>query len=80
MSQTFDSDDEQAINIELGFSVGGILQAIEQDPALLALIERVTRTQNLKLARRVGNTSGKYAQRQLPAAVLKQVPGNQRIF
>ena len=71
---------EDDIELNVAIPVTNLLEQIESDPAILAYFERISRQQNLKLARRVGNTSGKYAQRQLPQGVLKQVPGNQRIF
>lgn len=77
---SFESDYEEDINLEFGISVGGLLQSIENDPALVALIERIARNQSLKMARRVGNTYGKYAQRQLPQGVINQNPSTKRIF
>ena len=71
-------DDDIELNI--GVPVDGLLQTIENDPKLLALIERITRQQSMRLARRVGNTSGKYAQRQLPQGVINQNPSTKRIF
>ena len=68
------------IELNIGVPVDGLLQTIENDPKLLALIERITRQQSMRLARRVGNTSGKYAQRQLPQGVINQNPSTKRIF
>lgn len=73
-------DDDVEIQNELSFSVGELISMIENDPALAAAIERLTRKTNLKTARRVGNTSGKWAQRQLPQAVVNQNPATKRVF
>ena len=59
-------------DIELNIDIPGL-------PSLAELTDLV-RQQLLRDVRRFGNHSGKYAQRQLPQGVLKQVPGNQRIF
>ena len=78
----YDTNSDVDIELNQGFqvSVSGLLAAIENDPALSALIERIARQTNLKTARRVGNTSGKWAQRQLPQAVVNQNPATKRVF
>ena len=73
-------DEDVELETEISVSASGLLQAIESDPALLSLIERIARNQSLKMARRVGNTYGKYAQRQLPQGVINQNPSTKRIF
>ena len=77
---TYETNSDVDIELNHNFSVSALLAAIENDPALTALIERIARQQNLKNARRVGNTSGKWAQRQLPQAVLNQNPATKRVF
>lgn len=75
---SFDSTEDQEWTLVL--DVKSILKRIENDPALSAMIERIARQTNLKTARRVGNTSGKWAQRQLPQAVVNQNPATKRVF
>ena len=76
----YETNSDVDIELNHNFSVSALLAAIENDPALTALIERIARQQNLKTAPRVGNTSGKWAQRQLPQAVLNQNPATKRVF
>ena len=76
----YETNSDVDIELNHNFSVSALLAAIENDPALAAAIERITRKTNLKTARRVGNTSGKWAQRQLPQAVVNQNPATKRVF
>ena len=71
-------DDDIELNIQV--PVGNLLDQIKNDPTLLSFFESIARNQSLKMARRVGNTSGKYAQRQLPQGVINQNPSTKRIF
>ena len=68
------------VELNVTVPVGGILQSIKNDPGLLAYLSEIVRQDTLKLARRVGNTSGKYAQRQVPQGVINQNPSTKRIF
>ena len=79
---TYDINLDENIELEtdIDISVASILEKIESDPKLVAMIEKISRNQSLKMARRVGNTSGKYAQRQLPQGVINQNPSTKRIF
>ena len=77
-SASFDSTEDQDWVLQL--DVSSIVKLIENDPAIAAALEKLNRRTNLKNARRVGNTSGKWAQRQLPQAVLNQNPATKRVF
>ena len=74
------SDVDIELNQEFSFSMSQLIAAIENDPQLSAALEKLNRKSTLKTARRVGNTSGKWAQRQLPQAVLNQNPATKRVF
>ena len=71
-------NDDIKLNIQV--PVGNLLDQIKNDPGLLAYLTEIVREDTLKMARRVGNTSGKYAQRQLPQGVINQNPSTKRIF
>ena len=81
MSASFESDSEEEINIRFGISVSGLLDAIENNPALLQKIATLARNEIVgPMARRMGNTADKTAQKKTPLAAKPQVPGTQRVF
>jgi len=78
MSASFDSSEDQSWTINL--DVSSVLDMIANNPAIIAALEAKLRNQNVKAARRVGNSSGKWAQRPLPQTVINQNPATKRVF
>ena len=77
-SASFESDQEE--NWTINLDVASIIELIENDPAIIAALQKNLRRQDMKSARRLGNTSGKWAQPQLPQAVINQNPATKRVF
>ena len=71
--------DDVALNIMV--PLGQILQEIGNDPALIQLLSTNVRNEIVgPMARRMGNTAGKTAQRKTPLASKPQPPGTQRVW
>jgi hypothetical protein len=72
-------DDDVEVNISV--PVAGILEYIESNPVLLLDIANLVRNQIVgPMARRMGNTAGKTAQKKTPLASKPQIPGTQRVW
>jgi hypothetical protein len=74
-----DSEEELEVELLMDFPMSTVVRLLSTNPALVAALEVTLRAQNLKSARRVGNTSGKWAQRPLPRGVNRST-NPQRIF
>jgi hypothetical protein len=78
MSQSFDSDDDQDINIEVDLSA--VIESLLTNPSFIQEVAVLVRNQIVgPMARRMGNTADKTAQRKKPLASKPQVPGTKRV-
>ena len=77
MSQSFESDQDREINIEIETNLVELLSS----PAIIQQIALLVRNDIVgPMARRMGNTAGKTAQRKTPLASKPQPPGTQRVW
>ena len=77
---THDGIDDD-VEVSISVPVAGILEYIESNPVLLLDIANLVRNQIVgPMARRMGNTAGKTAQKKTPLASKPQIPGTQRVW
>ncbi len=72
-------DDDVEVNVQI--PVAEILQYIESNPVLIQQIALSVRNEIVgPMARRMGNTADKTAQKKTPLASKPQIPGTQRVW
>ena len=72
-------DQDLKINMDIDFPMSTVIRLLSNNPQLLTLLETNLRAQSLKTARKVGDLSGKWAQKPLPKGVNRST-NPQRIF